>query len=136
MFKILLINLFNINYYPCSSNCILIFNQILFSSSLINVLLSLSYIQRQHHHQYNQLRDQRVCRFCHFLHPGVHGTPPERPGVRGGRPWPWAGLCGLPRSPHSASHFSTLVAAVLLHAHPSGTGDSGEAGKLNTTRHS
>lgn len=91
-------------------------------------LFSIS-VQRQHHHQHNQLCNQRVCRLCHFLHPGLHGTQPERPSVRGGRPRPGPGLCGLPRSPHSAPHLTPLVAAFLLHAHPPGTRNSGEVGR-------
>lgn len=81
-------------------------------------------IQRQHHHQHHQLCHQCVCWLCDLLHSGLHGTPPERPRVRGGRPWPRPGLCGLPRSPHAAPHFTSVVTALFLHAHPPGTWNS------------
>lgn len=86
--------------------------------------------QRQHHHQRDQLCHQRVRRLRHLLHPGLHGTQPERARVGGGRPRPRPGLRGLPRSPHSAPHLPTVVAALLLHAHPSRSRDSGEVKEM------
>lgn len=108
------------------------FITIFFRWIVTQIFLFFFYLQRQHHHQYNQLCHQRVCWFCHFLHPGLHGTPPECPCVGGGWSRPGTCVCSLPRSPHSAAHFSTLVIALLLHAHPSRTWDSGEAWKLYT----
>lgn len=83
-------------------------------------------IQRQHHHQHNQLCHQCVCWLRDLLHPGLHGPPPERARVGGGRPRPGPGLRGLPRSPHAAAHLTAVVSALLLHAHPPGTWNSGQ----------
>lgn len=88
--------------------------------------------QRQHHHKRDQLCHQRLRRLRHLLHPGLHGPQPERPRVRGGRPRPWPGVRGLPRGSHSAPHLPPLVAALFLHAHPSGTGHAGETREKTT----
>lgn len=114
-------------FFYTNKNSGFYFSDVQTLGSLLKVVLSVCLTQRQHYHQYNKLRDKCVRWLCDFLHLGLHGAPPERPSVRGGGPWPWISLCGLPRSPHSVANLSTLVAAILLHAHPSGTRNPGES---------
>lgn len=82
--------------------------------------------QRQHHYQCDKLCNECVCRLCHLLHPGLHGTAPGRGRVRGGWPRARPGLCCLPRSSDAATHLATLVAAFFLHAHPAGSRHTGK----------